>query len=114
MNALKAIIDDPKHHAHVHVVCTTLSRLGLVEKAAPIDVNVSGEVRVSHTDQALNDLKALLALGVAREKLEEMFGHSGLGRYERMLAEREGRARPVPALIDSEVIEGDAVEVRDE
>jgi hypothetical protein len=58
---------------------------------------VSGEVVVSHTDQAVDDLARLKALGVPHEKLLEVFGFSGLGRYERMLAEREARA---PKLIE--------------
>ena len=49
---------------------------------------VGGEVTVNHTDAAVRDLRALLELGVAREKLIEIFGFSGLSRYEKMLAER--------------------------
>ena len=35
----------------------------------------------------LNELRALIALGVARDKLEEMFGYTGLLALERQLAE---------------------------
>jgi hypothetical protein len=36
-------------------------------------------------------LRVLLGLGVAEEKLVEMFGFSGLSRYEKMLAEQEAK-----------------------
>ncbi len=79
---------------------STLSRLGLVERAG-VDVNVSGEVQVNHTDQAIADLRALRLLQVPRPKLEEIFGFSGLSRYERMLDAADGRA---PKLIEGEVV----------
>jgi hypothetical protein len=62
-----------------------------VEKSG-IDVNVSGEITFSHTDAALDDLRALKALMVPREKLVEVFGFSGLDRYEKMLAVADQRA----------------------
>lgn len=91
VKATAAMINDPKHPDHAKTVSATLARLGLVEKSG-VDVNVTGELTVNHTDAALNDLRALLALGVAREKLVEVFGFSGLSRYEKMLAEEEARA----------------------
>lgn len=95
VKAAAKMINNDKHIDHSKAVFTTLARLGLGEKSS-VDVNVNGEVTVNHTDQALNDLKALLELGVARSKLEEIFGFSGLSRYEKMLAE-------VPKLIEGEV-----------
>jgi phage terminase small subunit len=95
--AIKAagkLIDNDKHVDHSKAVFTTLARLGLGEKST-VDVNVAGEVTVNHTDQALNDLRTLLGLGVAREKLVEIFGFSGLSRYEKMLAEQDERAPKV-------------------
>ncbi len=104
VKAAASLIEDPKHFNHSQAVFTTLARLGLGEKST-VDVNVSGEVTVNHTDQALNDLRTLLGLGVAREKLVEIFGFSGLSRYEKMLAEEDAR-RP-------KVIEHRADEVSD-
>ncbi len=83
--ATRALIENPKHPDHARTLQSTLSRLGLAERTA-VDLNVSGEVAVNHTDAALADLRALLALGVPREKLVELFGFSGLDRYEKMLA----------------------------
>lgn len=103
IKATSALINDPKHPDHAKAVASTLSRLGLSERTG-VDVNVSGEVQVNHTDQAVNDLRTLIGLGVAREKLVEIFGFSGLSRYERML-EEQNRRQIAP------VIEGEAVRV---
>jgi len=92
--AQRALIENKDHPDHAKAVGSTLSRLGLTERTG-VDVNVTGQVTVSHTDAALADLRALLALAVPREKLVEVFGHSGLQRYERMLAVADQRAGPV-------------------
>jgi hypothetical protein len=84
------LIEDRDHPDHWKAVHATLSRNGLIERTG-VDVNVTGEISVNHTEAALGDLRALLALGVPREKLVETFGFSGLARYERMLAETEGK-----------------------
>ena len=73
-----------------------------------MDVNVSGEVYGSHTEEAVLQLKAFKVLGVSREKLVEMFGHSGLSRYEGMLAELEARN----ASRETKLIEHEAKEIK--
>ncbi len=77
----------------------TLSRTGFGERQS-LDVNVSGSVTVDHTSEALEQLRTLRGLGVPREKLVDIFGFSGLARYERMLA-----ARDAPKLIEGEVVD---------
>lgn len=94
VKAAAQLIQNEKHVDHSKAVFTTLARLGLGEKSS-VDVNVNGEVTVNHTDQALQDLRTLIGLGVAREKLIEVFGFSGLSRYEKMLAEQDARAPKV-------------------
>lgn len=94
IRATRKIIEDPKNPDHAKVVLSTLSRLGKSERTG-VDVNVSGEVQVNHTDQALNDLRVLIGLGVAEEKLIEVFGFSGLSRYRKMLAEQDARTPKV-------------------
>jgi phage terminase small subunit len=89
--AAKRVLENQEHDDHVKMIVSLLSRLGYGEKAS-VDVNVSGEVVLSHTDAAVEDLRRLKALGLSREKLIEVFGFSGLGRYEAMLAERDARA----------------------
>ena len=87
IRAAAKIVEDPKHKGHVPLIISLLSKLGYGERTA-VDVNVSGEVVVNHTDAALEDLRRLKSLGVPREQLIETFGHSGLPRYEAMLAQR--------------------------
>lgn len=94
--AMRRLVRNPDHPDHAKSVATVLSRLGFGEKTA-VDVNVSGDVTVNHTDSAIEDLRRLKAIGVPREKLTEIFGYSGLPRYEAMLAERDAR---VPRVID--------------
>lgn len=106
--AVKDILLKPDHPDRQKVALSVLSRLGMGEQSG-FNLNVSGEVQINHTDRALEDLKNLLLLGVPREKLEETFGFSGLARYERMLAQREGRqlARPVVDVEATEVKNAD-------
>lgn len=92
--AAKRVLEQPEHDDHVKMIISLLSRLGYGEKTA-VDVNVTGEVAVSHTDAALDDLRRLKALGFSRERLLEIFGYSGLDRYERLLSERDARAPKV-------------------
>lgn len=102
--AARRLIEKPDHPDHAGMVKATLASLGLGERTA-IDLNVSGSVTVNHTDAAIEDLRRLKALGVPRDKLVEMYGFSGLDRYEKMLAAADARALPGP------VIEGEAQEV---
>jgi len=89
--AMRAMIDRPDHPDHAKMVNSALDRLGLAGSSnVNVNMNVSGEVTVNHTDAALEDLRRLLLLRVPRETLVEMFGDSGLVRYERMLAEKGG------------------------
>jgi phage terminase small subunit len=94
--ANRKLLENDKHPDHHKAVQSTLSRLGLSERTA-VDVTMGGEVTVNHTDAAVNDLRTLLALQVPREKLIELFGFSGLERYEKMLADADRR---VPKVIE--------------
>jgi len=91
ITAAKRVLENPEHDDHVKMIISLLSRLGYSEKTS-VDVNVTGEIAVNHTDAAVEDLRRLKALGVPREKLLEDFGYSGLDQYERLLAERDARA----------------------
>jgi phage terminase small subunit len=99
IGSAKRLLLNAEHPDHQKTVISLLSRLGYGEKAS-VDVNVSGEVVVNHTDAALEDLRRLKSLGVPREQLIETFGFSGLDRYERLLAERQPKVIehiPAPA-----------------
>lgn len=86
--AIRTILGKSDHPDYLKTAATVLSRLGLGERSG-VDVNVSGEVAVNHTDAALNDLRILMEMGASEAKLEEVFGHSGLSRYRKMLAEKQ-------------------------
>lgn len=101
--SLARMLQKPDHPDHRKSIEMVLNRVGMAERTQ-IDVTVGGEVTVNHTDAAVDDLKRLLLLGVPREKLVETFGFSGLSRFEKMLAEREGRALPAPKVIEGEVV----------
>lgn len=95
--ALNNLLDDPKHPKHDKAIEMALSRSGHGDRST-VDVNVSGNVTVNHTDQALRDLRMLKDMGASRAMLLETFGYSGLERYEKMLAAQ----RPA---IEGEVVE---------
>jgi len=97
--AVADILRKPDHPDRQKVALSVLSRLGMGEQSG-LNLNVTGEVAVNHTDAALDDLKRLVDLGVPREKLIETFGFSGLSRYAKMLEKRDGI-----------VIEGEATRV---
>lgn len=97
---LGEILDNPKHSKHAKAIEMVLDRTGH-EARTGVDVSVSGELTVNHTDEALSDLRRLRDLGVPREKLVEMFGFSGLSRYEKMLIEADAKAGK---LIEGEVV----------
>ena len=111
VNALLAIVRDVRHKDHVRGVQLLLDRTDSVE----LHSTVHHQVEINHTDEALRELAFLKKHGVDRAALEEMFGYSGLSRYEAMLAERDApkrvaaREQPEPA---GPVIEAEAVEVK--
>lgn len=89
--AIKHVVENSKHRDHAKTVMALLGRAGLENK-------VEVEVTVNHTDAALEALRILKEFGASREKLLEHFGHTGLSRYEKMLAERDQKALPGPVI----------------
>lgn len=88
--ALEALVEKPDHPDHFRAVTAVLSRIGFHEKTG-LQVDVSGTIEVNRTDAALDALAHYAAMGVPEEKLVEVFGHSGLARYRKMLEEREAK-----------------------
>jgi hypothetical protein len=89
------LIRDPKHRDHARAIGMMLDRTDKVET----HTTITHHVEVDHNAQAIEQLRLLKGLGVTREKLVEVFGYSGLGRYERLLVERDQPKRisgPLP------------------
>jgi phage terminase small subunit len=94
---LQAIMGDRTHKDQYKAVAAILNRVD--PEVTKLDAHVTHEV-IDHRADALNELRALIALGVAREKLEEMFGYTGLLALERQLAEGDKGA-----VVDAEFTE---------
>jgi hypothetical protein len=57
---------------------------------------------VDHDAEAVGELRTLKGLGVARERLEELFGKNGLTRFERLLALEDARAMDAAKVINAD------------
>jgi phage terminase small subunit len=93
LQAIKEIIGDRYHKDRLKAAHLILERVDPTVQR--VDAHVTHEV-VDHKRDAIDQLRTLKALGVAREKLEELFGFSGLPALERQLVEQEAR-RPIDA-----------------
>jgi hypothetical protein len=102
--ALQKLILTPGHKGHERAISEVLTRLYPAETRQIVDVHHHA---VHHSAEAVAQLRMLKSLDVAREKLEEVFGFSGLARYERLLEIEEAKKSP-------RLIEGTAVEIRNE
>lgn len=90
MVRLGQLLDNKTHRQHHKAIDMVLSRTGFAERTA-VDVNVSGQVNINHTDAAVDDLRRLKSIGVPRAELERIFGFSGLSRYEKLLAAADAK-----------------------
>lgn len=100
MIRLGELLDKPNHKQHAKAIDMTLARSPFVERTA-VDHQHQHTHRVDHTSAAVEDLRRLKALGVAQDKLVEIFGFSGLSRYEKLLVEEDARNG---RLIEGEVV----------
>jgi phage terminase small subunit len=106
IRALQNLVETPDHRDHARAIGMVLDRVHPAEQHHVHEMHVTSD----HTAEAIEELRVLKGLGVSREKLEEMFGYSGLSRYERLLAEKEQQPGKLIAG-GGPVIEGTAVEV---
>jgi hypothetical protein len=95
IRALEHLVENPDHRDHMRAIDAVLSRVHPIETRHTVEVTH----RVDHDAEAVAQLRTLRSLGVAREKLIEVFGFSGLGRYERMLEAED--AKTAPKLIEA-------------
>jgi hypothetical protein len=103
VNALHNLIRDPTARGHDRAVMALLDRVDPIIGRQQIEVSH----RVIDPDtEALEELRAMRALGATREKLIELFGGNALPRLERLeaaeLAKRSDEAK---------IIEGDVIAV---
>ena len=109
IRALSNMVEDPDHRDHIRAVTAVLDRVHPAETHHTVAVHHT----IDHNDEAIESLRAFKRLGVAHEKLLELYGYSGLSRYEAMLAERDGAQKrvagpgpkPAPPVIEAEVVE---------
>jgi hypothetical protein len=103
IRALQNLIEDPSHKDFARGISMVLERVHPAETRHHVEVHHV----VDHTAEAVTQLRMLKSLDVPRSKLEEVFGFSGLSRYEKMLEIEEAKNSP-------RLIEGAAVEIRKE
>jgi phage terminase large subunit-like protein/phage terminase small subunit len=85
VSAVRQIVSDPLHKDRLKAANVILERITPTVQRVEVAVSVA----VDHTKEALEALRYMKELNVPRQKLLEHFGHTGLPRYERMLAEQE-------------------------
>jgi hypothetical protein len=103
ISALQRVVEDPDHKDHIRAVGMVLDRTHAVTTHHTVDVHH----HVDHDAEAVAQLRMLRALEVSKEKLIEVFGFSGLSRYERLLQLED--ARNSPHTIEGQVVtSGDA------
>jgi hypothetical protein len=95
LRAISELIRTPQHKDHYKAVSAILARIDPEVQHTSAEISVTH--KLDHDAEAVNQLQALKALGVAREKLIEVFGDFGLERIER-LAALENKA----AIVDAE------------
>jgi nucleotide-binding universal stress UspA family protein len=104
IRALSHLIETPSHKDHARGIGMVLDRVHPSETRHQVDVH---HHVVDHTAEAIAQLRMLKGLDVPRSRLEEVFGFSGLARYERLLEIAEAKNSP-------KLIEGTAIENRKE
>jgi len=93
IQAVKEILTTTSHKDRAKVALNVIERIDPTVQR--VDAHVTHEI-VDHRKDALEQLRSLKALGVAREKLEELFGFTGLPMLERQLAEQDAK-QPIDA-----------------
>jgi phage terminase small subunit len=101
IRALQHLIEDPEHRDHARGIGMVLDRVHPAETRHTVDV----VHHVDHDAEAIAQLRMLKSLDVPRAKLEEVFGFTGLSRYERLLELEDAKKQP-------RLIEGTAVEIK--
>lgn len=105
VSAITDIIADPLHRDRLK------ASLAVIEKIEPSITRLQGEIHhthevIDHNKEAVAQLRTLQSLGVAEDKLIELFGINGLERFRRMLAaEDAAKAAAAQPVIEVEFTE---------
>lgn len=100
-NAMVNLIRDPAHREHGRAIGL------LMERAFPVETKHNIEVVHKTVDpdvEAIEELRALRKLGVAREMLIKTFGGNGLDRIEALEAADANRRAQAAKVIEAEVV----------
>jgi hypothetical protein len=102
IHALLNMIRDPKHRSHGQAVLSLLDRTDPIIGRQQIEVSH----RIIDPDtEALEELRAMRALGVSREVMIQTFGGNFLPRLERLEAAEMAKRSDDAKVIDAEAIE---------
>jgi hypothetical protein len=104
INALFAMIRDPKHKDHARAVAMVIDRVDPVETRQSISVT---HRHLDADEEELEELRAARALGASREMLVSLFGGNRLPRLERLdLERRSDKAKVIDAEVTQEIPDG--------
>lgn len=104
INALFAMVQNPFSKHHFQAVELLMNRV--YPSQTTHNVNVTHK-RVDRDEEAVNELRALLALGTPKEKLLELFGPHGLERVQELAnATKESAAKKAAKarVVEAEVV----------
>lgn len=98
INAIKETLATPFNKDRMRAAAMVLERTDSVTQK----VDVTHTHVLDHEGEAVAQLRSLMALGVAREKLVEVFGEFGLQRLEAKI-----EAKPEPITVEYEEVDPD-------
>ena len=108
IRALERLLENDEHKDHARAIGMTLDRVHPIETRHEVTVTH----KIDHDAEAVAELRMLKSLGVAHDKLVEVFGHTGISRYQRMLEGEDAKAdKPAPKLIESAAVELESITV---
>ena len=102
VRAVMNLVNDPTHRDHARGVSMVLDRVDPAQTHHLVDVQ--HHVQLDPDAEALAQYRACVAIGASPEKLEQLFGYSGLARLEQRDREERERAAPAAKLIEATVI----------
>jgi HEAT repeat protein len=105
VNALLEVVRDATHKDRVRAASAILARTD--PEVTRHDLQVTHKV-VDPDVEALEEVRALRALGTSREKLLELYGHNGMERIERLEATDNAKRADQAKVIDGDFTEVDA------